>query len=336
MTAETNIHFSPLDEQSAAFVSVPGSTETDARLYAHPSIAQPGTGEVPTVLIHGSVRVPGAHEDTPWTLECPEELNYEGIVFLQPGYGGIKRSSRGERHANAAAGRATLSYDPARISSHPLRNIRDSQALHTLTGEAILQEVSHSDNVRHFAPNARQLDFGRLLLSPHSMGGFPAVDLALKDPSRVDSIVFKASAGFGFPTLATLKEINTGDFAAEVRDYLHSGQIEPTLKNLYRILRYYLRKPSRTIGEARTCLTDDMRPKVMKLGELGVKMGFLGFERDPLIPTRHIGDSVSLLVDRYEIMPGAGHLGPQLYPVETSARVFAIHEAIHDLEAEAA
>src|SRR5690348_8473729 len=103
------------------------------------STGQSGT-EQPTVKIHGSVRVHGAKEHTPWTAEFPEnELAYNGLVLLLPGWGGIKRSSRGERHANAVNGIATATFDPARVSGRdPVRNLIDSQHLHVDVAEAVL------------------------------------------------------------------------------------------------------------------------------------------------------------------------------------------------------
>lgn len=274
-----------------------------------------------TFLVHGSVHVE-REGDIPWTLEIPEELAYEGLTQLHPGYGGIKRSSRGERHANAVGGRATVSFDPARLSESWREDLSDAQALHIKAGSLVLQDVRETLAFTKRIPNAKRIDTSRVVHSAHSMGGYAATEVGLQDPASTEAVIYKGSAGFGHVNPLEIKPLR---LLGEIVDYCVSNEIEFSPRHLYSILRYYGRSPFRTAGEALWCVAYDMRPRVAMLGEAGIAGAYLAFGDDSIIPATKAVRNAKGFVDLIHTMPGYGHLAPQRHP-------YAVAEATFDLQ----
>lgn len=297
----------------------PLQTETFPPLSAmHDEVAE----LLPTQKFHGQVRVPGLHEDIGWTLEVPEEgLAYEGLVLLLPGLGCVKRHSRGERHANAVAGEPTISYSPARVSGNTVENLLFSQKLPCQTAEVVLRDVQRLFKGRPVVPGARQIDPHRVMLSPHSMGGHAATMLGLKHPAEVDAVIYKASIGFGTPSWRAFEQLDIPSTMVEILDYITSDRANLTPKQMWESVRYFLRSPSRSVGELAACLTLDMTEDVVALGQKNVPTAYLGFEKDGLVPVKPVRPVARRTVDIFEMVPGMGHLAPQRYPVETAAAV---------------
>lgn len=279
----------------------------------------------PTIKLHGAVRVDGEKKPVMWTAEFPENLTYDGLTLLVPGFGGIKRSSRDERHANAVQGRATISYDPARISGSVCENLFNSQDLHSRTAAAVIFAVHDRISSDRSIPNRGRLDVDRVVLSGHSMGGYPVTELGLKHYSMVESVIYKGAAGF-WPL--SLTEMNPFGLLHEINGYVASGRIEPSVHNLYRIVRYYTRDLSRTAGEAATCLTRDISEDIAHLGELGVGTAYLAFEDDPLVPAARAREIAKPLVNRLVTMKGVGHLAPQMYAEDTAWATWDLQQSI--------
>lgn len=279
----------------------------------------------PTVKLHGSVRVDGERKPVEWTAEFPEQIAYEGLTILIPGFGGIKRSSRDERHANAVQGRATISYDPARISGSIHENLFNSQELHARTAEAVVFAVQDSISSDHSIPNRRELNVDRVVASVHSMGGFAGTELAHRHPGMVESVIYKGAAGF-WPL--SLRDMDPIGLLHEVNSYIASGRIEPSIRNLYRIVRYYARDLSRTAGEAATCLSQDISERVEELGDKGVTTAYLAFENDPLVPAAKAEQIAKPLVNRMVTLRGLGHLAPQLYAEDTAWATWDLQQSI--------
>lgn len=279
-----------------------------------------------TYKVHGSVRVNGVKEPVPWTGEFPTEvLTYDGMTELIPGWGGIKRSSRDERHANAVLGRPTVSFDPARVTGSIIDNLTDSQAKHAETAERVL--LGFRDRIRtdRGIPLRSQIDSDKAVLSVHSMGGHAGTDVGLLYPGFIESVIYKGSVGFG---KLAVNEVNVLEFFQEVAKYASSGRIEPSLHHLYRIARYYCRKPSRTAGEALTCLTTDRTEDVLRLGQMGVSTAYLAFEKDPLVSAKRAEVRTKGIVNLFAIMGGVGHLAPQMYAKDTSIATFELQRRV--------
>lgn len=279
----------------------------------------------PTVKIHGSVKVDGAKEAVPWTAEFPEEISYNGLTLLIPGFGGIKRSSRDERNANAEMGRPTISYDPARIGGSVYENIMNSQDLHTRTAEGIIFAVQDEIATNHSIPNRSQIDTTRVVASVHSMGGYPGTELGLRHSGMVESVIYKGAAGFWPLSVLDIRPLR---LAQAVKDYAMSGRIEPNLNNLYRIVRYYGRDPSRTLGEMATCFLDDISEQVAGLADRGVTTGYLAFENDELVSAKKAREKTEGIVGQFALLAGIGHLGPQSHPEETARATFDLQQSI--------
>ncbi len=283
--------------------------------------------EQPTLKLHGSVRVDGAREEVPWTAEFPEEITYNGLTLLIPGFGGIKRSSRDERHANATTGRPTASYDPARISGSVIENLTNSQDLHTRTAEAVMFAVQDEISSNRTIPNRPQLDGRRVIASVHSMGGFAGTALGLKHPGLVESVIYKGAAGFWPLSILDMQPLR---LAQAVNRYVTSGRIEPNIHNLYRIVRYYGRDLSRTTGEAVTCLTTDITEQIAELADHGVTSAYLAYELDELVSAEIAREKTKGLVGRFSVLGGIGHLGPQSHPDETAWATWDLQQSINN------
>lgn len=281
----------------------------------------PAAIAAPTTKINGELRLWSTLEAVSWTAEFPnDELAYDGIVMLLPGFGGIEQSSRGEREANAQNGIPCVSYDPARLSWNVLGNLAGSQSLHTRTADAVMTAVTKAVANRRNIPNQSAINLERFILSAHSMGGFAATELGLKRPGQVESVVYKASPGFGkhgFDLVGLMSELN---------DLLSSGEIEPSIRTYTRAARYILNNPVRTAGELRACVTVDNSPNVARLGDLGVNLAYLGFEDDTMVPPAEVMSGVQKVIDVTHVMPGVGHLAPQRHPLQVAEKVFALHQ----------
>lgn len=283
----------------------------------------------PTVKLHGAVRVEGEKRPVEWTAEFPEALTYEGITLLVPGFGGIKRSSRDERHANAVQGRPTISYDPARISGSVHENLFNPQDLHIRTAEAVIFAVQDRISSDRSIPNRGQLNVDRAILSGHSMGGFPVTELGLKHPGMTEAVIYKGAAGF-WPL--AVSEMNPFGLLQEINTYIASGRIEPSIRNLQRIIRYYTRDLSRTAGEAATCLTRDVSEDIVRLGEMGVNTAYLAFENDPLVPADRARQIAKPIVNRFATLKGVGHLAPQIYAEDTAWATWDLQQSMESTE----
>lgn len=284
---------------------------------------------LPTQKFHGAIRVPGLHEDIAWTLEVPEEgLAYEGLVLLVPGLGCVKRHSRGERHANAVAGEATISYAPPRLSGSPVEDILHSHKLHAQTASAVLSDAQRLFKGISPVPGARRIDPHRVTLSPHSMGGYAATSVGLRRPGEIDTVVYKAAAGFGTPGWRTLHRLKPLRTAGEIASYANSDEVDFTVQNVWRSLYYFGRSPLRSYGEILTCLSRDMTEEVVALGAEGIPTAYLAFEKDGLVPVKPVEPIARKVVDIFEVLPGHGHLAPQRYPVETAAAVRSLRRRL--------
>ncbi len=298
----------------------------NAELLAEPVQIRPHPEEQETVMIHGAVNVDGAREPVDWTAEIPaEHIIYNGLTVLVPGFGGVKVSSRAERHANAVMGRPTISYEPARVSYNVIENLFNSQDLHTRTAEAVIFDVQDRVANDRNIPNPEELDAERIVASGHSMGGFPVTELGLRHPGMIESVIYKGAAGF-WPL--SLLDMNPVKLMKSVNNYVASGQIEPSVRNLYRIMRYYARNPSRTAGEALTCLTSDISEKVAQLEDEGVSTGYLAFEYDELVSADKAYEKAKGVVGHFALLQGLGHLAPQSHSKETAEATWDLQEII--------
>lgn len=275
----------------------------------------------PTRLFHGRIIAGGDAVD--WTLEVPDDLAYDGLVHVIPGYGGIKRSSRQPRHAAVQQGYAALSYEPARHDKGGWwQAALNPQDLHAQTLQAI------SGDLRTQAPALsrqlpQELDLDKKLLWPHSMGGLAAVKFAKSEPGSIDMIAHTATVGFGHPTVWELAtDVPRGILGSARHELLRmarNGDLEFSPRNLSRVINYYVNM--RAVFEGRSCVRDDVRSDVADLQDKhGIENDYLGLKHDILVrPSR----DVAQFVTKHEILEDAGHLAFIIKAPEVFRRVVA-------------
>jgi len=250
-----------------------------------------------------------------YTAEFPTALNYPGFVFIVNGFGGYKATSRGLRSALADEGFVTCTATPPRVSDNPSwDDFRDSQSLHARVHAQVQIKLSSHPRLAKM-PNADLLDADKALWLPHSMGGLSVARFVHESPDSAEGIVNLMAAGYGSPNLhRILWDVPRNLIPAlrkELVPYLSSDYIDVDIKNLYRILSYYLHNPLRTVGEIRSCLNEDVRERIADVRSTGRQVGYIAAKYDCLVPE---DPSIASHVDDYVVLANAGHLVPQLKP----------------------
>lgn len=285
--------------------------------------------EQPTQKFHGTVLAEDVKDPVKWTMEVPErELAHAGLTLLLPGFGGIKRSSRGERHASAVMGEPSISFEPARYSDSLVEDLLRPQALHLRVATAVLEAAQQRLAEDKSVPFRRRIDSHQVTLSAHSMGGLAAAALALDNASQIEAVIYKATVGFGSPGLGKPEVENALSAIVETGNLLARGQMGRDFRNLLRVSHYYGCNLVRTIGEAASCLTDNATEDVARLNDLGVPTAYLGFEKDAIVPVKLAASNARRVVKKFEVMPGVGHLAPQLVPARVAAKVASLRHEI--------
>jgi hypothetical protein len=275
---------------------------------------------------HGSVFVEG--EEVRYTAAYPEYVVEDGYQLLIPGFGAFKRISRSERDLAAQAGKVTVSYDPPRVTDGgTVTNLTDAQRIHETAITAIANHLPTNREARNM-PNGNSLGYDRIRLSPHSMGGEPAIRFALDNHDRIESIVLRATVGFGTPRLSLFLSADPARFAQEAAGYVFSGQLELTPRNLLRAIKYYGRVPSRTVGEFISCFMSDLSDETEELGQLGVPVAYLGYEKDKLVPPEQARPKAEPAVKAFHVLKGSGHVTPQKMPATSAVSTLNVHHEI--------
>jgi pimeloyl-ACP methyl ester carboxylesterase len=233
--------------------------------------------------------------------------------MIVPGFGGFKRSSRKIRNALAQNEEfAAVSYEPSRHGG--IRNdLLAAQKVHIDTVNVIIQDLADNQQLQDI-PASHDIDYDRVVLVPHSMGGLPAVEHAYRHPEDVSRIILMATVGseaavkLGFvPRLGFSVKNELVPSAARGK----FGGIKDGGIMLSRAVKYYGSNPVRTVGEIASCMLADQREKIEALGELGVKTALYLLGSDELIPAERSASAAGDLVDYVEIAEGLNHLAPQ-------------------------
>ncbi len=248
-----------------------------------------------------------------WTLDIPLNLTSPDMTVFIPGFGGFKATSREPRRALAAEGNASLSYGPARsCGSSVVQRLLHSADTHVATLEAITDSVVHHEDAKKTLSTFGVNPLSQWLVS-HSMGSSSGTPYAIRHPDRISGITHLGAVGYGSPTpLDLLRKLPLGiapGIAHELMPYLKSGHVDVHIRSLFQALGYYAQDPIRTLGEARTCLTTDLRDDTKSLSDLHINTGYIAAEHDCLV-TPPEGNTE--LFHHFGIMPGSGHLFPQL------------------------
>lgn len=134
------------------------------------AFAQPFEGSNGFTLAHGAVDVPGAYDPVRYTVSVSHTPSSPVMRMIVPGFGGMKRSSRELRDALAEQeGLTTISLEPPR-NGGLVHDVLDPQRVHVDALAAILQDLPNNEQLDE-ARNGYSLNFGQVILLPHSMGG---------------------------------------------------------------------------------------------------------------------------------------------------------------------
>lgn len=286
-------------------------------------IAESGEVQPNISQFHDQVKVGKNYVDFTLSIPHHRKRRYDGVAIIEPGFGGIKASSEGLMRSLAALGIATACYNPIRKDHEPLHfRLIKPQAIHTDTVAAIAHNLTHNSRLLSEAPEIKSINLHRIAHLPHSMGSQPAIDHALTNPENTEMIINLATVGHGSPSIPQLlRNLPTGiphGLLHEMLPGILHGHLEPSLFNLIQAAKYFAHNPFRTAGEAISCLTADLRPATKYLGQAGVKSAFIAFGDDCLIPQN---PDIANGVDLYTVMPGFGHMAPQVRPQEVAHKI---------------
>lgn len=264
-----------------------------------------------TQIVRGSIKVGDSQVD--WAAEIPDNPAYDGVWQFASGFGANMQSSEAFQHAAARAGNMTVVYGPARRDHARFwQRAQNPQKLHVMTLEAIADSLADNEEIKAKAPD---INVNKKLMVSHSMGGLAIAGYAKENPKKVDALFNLAAVGYGQPTMGSLlRHVPAGLVASlwhELLPALQDGHIAATPKNAVNELRYFIEDLSRPFLEGASCLRQDVRPTVKKLGQTGISSFYLAFAHDILVPA---DPSIAKHVDVHRTLPRAGHLAPQCKP----------------------
>lgn len=294
-------------------------------------------------LIHGVVEV--GEGTTKYTFQPAAEINpLPGItVGIIPGFGGKKFTSRALRNAFADKGVGSFTYDPIRKDGKGWReHWNDPQLAHEETISAIVIDLANHVEINftdtepidnHPTETDTEVVKNKLLLLPHSMGGPAAARYAENRQQTVDSVFFLQCIGFGSPTIPQLARNVPrkliGSFKNEFLPFLRSGNIDIDPRYMLGVLDYYFSVPTRTAGEIRSCLTENIMDLVVSLGHAGIQTAYADGEHDILVAVTD--EATDGVVHLRQKIKGVGHLGPQAKPDRIVSWVIDSHKELRRL-----
>lgn len=246
-----------------------------------------------------------------WQAAVPENRIYDGWGMIVPGFSGVGCSSEAPGTGHVNEGMPTVVFNPARKSQKSfMEDLADGQAIHVATIKAVFAAVKEIEpTIKRTIPDSNNLDSGRQVLVPHSMGGLAATRYALGETGSTEAILHKASCGFGHPTLAELAmDVPKGALAGLIYELVPSlsrGDIKLTMANARQFIEYF--RHLQVLAEAVSCLTDNSRGGTQQLMEAGVYVDYEAYQHDVLVRP---DPGIAQFVHGHRIMPRAGHLAP--------------------------
>lgn len=251
----------------------------------------------------------------------PENRTHDGIGYLFHGYMAFMKSSEPLGRALAMNGLANIVVDQSHLSGSAREDLKDPQAIHVATAEAVFEHLANNQEIIRKAPEGPQSITERRLIAAHSMGGLASARYVEKYPDLVETYVMLKTVGVNKPILLQIaKSIANGNAAGAIRHdfgpYFGSGDLELNSKNLARAAKYLGigwpilrdRSPTRAMGEGLSCLTGDTRDSLIRIGEQGTKRIGIEAGRDPLIAQAY---DYPAYLDKYILFPKYGHMMPQ-------------------------
>jgi hypothetical protein len=264
-----------------------------------------------------------------WTAEIPEHSAYKGVIYIAPGFIETDDTIVPLRNALAERGYAAMTVTPSRRGDGGLGDcFRNPQEIHAKTMIGALRAIQESRLHQKLAP---EIDFNKVLIVTHSMGGLAAtqaIELGLK-PEAVINI---AAAGFGSPTVKELlRDLPRGLLPAirhEVIPAVRNGHIDIGPRHIIKMIEHLVISPSQTIAEGISCLTTNNSELVRNQRALGIKIGYIALMHDVLVRSRPDLFKSGDIVDDYIELDHAGHFYPQKHPGRMADHIIAMHKRL--------
>lgn len=185
-----------------------------------------------------------------------------------------------------------------------------------------------------------QKKFGQQLrfrLKSHSTGLRTAIGAAEASPERIDSVTSIGGAAIDgimiadyisrMPNFADEEVVPNADILQH--QFAHTRAVSDFF--WYNLAGFNL---PRLGVEAWSIANDDVKERFVALGDLDVRSAILDGEADRLTHNSTVPDGIGRLVDLHRMHPEPlfGHLGPQVFALETAMELHSIDEELHPNE----
>lgn len=274
---------------------------------------------VKAIQSHDVAKVAGA--SVRYTTTTPlATIEQEHILFV-PGLGGTEITSMPFAAEMVKNGYGVTTFDPP----------RHQKILGLLPPAATHPERLLSQSAYQIACDlTEKYGVESLWLYGHSMGGPAAVSaaeyIAKRHPELLAGVAVMGSAGATEHTIIDLAPRAARVITQELIpnwDLLcknlegYTSDAELVLKSI----AYALRNPLRSFGETWAVTRADLRPGLERLDRLGIETSGIFFCKDLFFNCEQAERYIGKIISRFQVITAPetiGHLGPQLYPIETA------------------
>ena len=276
-----------------------------------------------TEVIRGKAKV-GRGVKASYTLEVPLEHTSSDIVdVFVKGCGASEAAYEPLRRATAQLGKAGLTVGSPRG---------------TVIGDLLSpQDIFHAERYQARAVVAAMEDvekrygLNRMSLKGHSMGGRDATEAAEGLPENVESVTYISAAG--------LEKHNLLKLAGRLHPFLtrdagpNFNLLREEFEELKTVLQFgwhALSNPLRMGVDIVSIAHADIRPRVMALGDKGIRTAILDMQADALITNLTVEHGIGRHVDvyRWHPHPEFGHVAPQTHALEVAIELHDIDEEL--------
>jgi len=278
-----------------------------------------------TDVFHGKTSL-GRHRSVHWTVEMPLEHVSSEIAFVDVnGYGASQETYTPSRRARAQLGQIAVTLglyqDFPWLGVPSLRDLRHTEEIRQ---EAVVAALDGVDD---------RFDTDLLYhLLGHSTGGRTSTGVAEGVPERIAGVTYTHSA-------AVVEGQNTGSFIGRFPRFTQDEIVAnwETLKHHYNrpsvlgdLLWYNFGNSLFSGAELMDISNADICDRIIALKGI-VKTAILDGKSDRLTPNTSVEAELGQHVDHYQLHPHPmiGHLGPQVFPVETAMEHHHIAEVLY-------
>lgn len=280
-----------------------------------------------TEVIRGKARV-GRGVKAPYTLEVPLDYTSSDILDVYAkGCGAAEGAYAPLRRAGAQLGKAGLTVGSPRG---------------TIIGDLLSPaDIFHAERYQQRAITAaledveKRYGLSRAAVKGHSMGGRDGAAVAEMSPDNVESLTLISAAGLERHNLLALAG-RVRPFAARdagpnfnlLREEFHDS------KTIAQFGWHVLSNPLRMGVDMVSIAQADIRPRVLALGDKGVRVAILDMLSDRLVPNTTVESGIGQQVDVYRWHPNPylGHVAPQTHALEVAWELHNIDETLFPAE----